>query len=284
MRETKLVRSAIGGEAIRVLPGDRAHVIHMVEGMATLTELHITTAKALTGFKVIARIHEDIPCFVAKDVPVVKTTAGRNAVPGVHPITQVWDGAWVPNGSLMHFSVFQESVPYVSGRRPPATTPLTELKNSYGNPIATLIKQRAASWLSDYEPATLDHVQSLMAELLLSNGETGRTRFRWADDAFGYVTDNFAGYPSDYGNRAASSTKWMEMVAAARRLVADTSELILVNGSRVAREQNALSRLAQMVLVMQAEAEAYIAKNRISAQAANEDVEDVEDERFVIAA
>ncbi len=282
IRDTIAVSASIGGPSIRIMPNDRVHVISMINGTATLTELHATTAKALTGFKVIARVRDDIPCYVAKDVPIVKTAQGRNAVAGIHPVTKLWNGAWVLNTAVAWASMFSEAVATASGNRPPQTAPLADLMTNHGVSLESAIKDRATIWLRDYEPRTLDDVQATLAELLCSYSEHGRTRFRWADDTTGYVSDLFYQYPRD--RRSESSTRWMEMIAAARRLAADTSEMILVNGSMQARANCAFARLAQVVLVMQGVADAYIEKHRIGAQAANEDVEEAEDERFVIAA
>lgn len=281
-RDTINARASIGGPVVRIRPSDRAHVIAMVDGSPQLIDMHSKTAKELSGFKVIARIKEDIPCYVGKDVPIVKTVAGRNAVAGIHPVAKLWNGTWVSTSQVSWVSMFGASVATAPGARPPQTTPIADLVDNYGVPLATTIQERTASWLRDYEPRTLDDVQATLAELLCSYSENGRTRFRWADDATGYVSDTFYQYPRD--RRAESSTKWVEMVVAARRLVADTSELILVNGSRVARDGCFFARLAQFVLTIQAAADDYVEKNRIGAQAANEDVEDAEEERFVIAA
>ena len=121
-RDAVVTSSTAGGSSPSYIRAeDAVHVITLVEGKAVLRATH--ASEVSKDFKSCTRVKVDRPCFVHKDVPVVKTVSGRNAVAEVHNVVELFDGRWAFDGNTVSFDMLGRTAFRLRGDAHPTTLP-----------------------------------------------------------------------------------------------------------------------------------------------------------------
>jgi hypothetical protein len=82
---------------------DTVDVIVHKDDVDQLERTHKTDER-LVALKRFNSVATGRPCYITEGVRVVKTVAGRRAVPGIHAVRQLFDGTWYPTSKVTRVS------------------------------------------------------------------------------------------------------------------------------------------------------------------------------------